>query len=61
MRCFNCDAEIVYGKPHEMTVNGEPQFWCAMCIEDYSAACWPEDTLGPRPPGMHQSTQKRTS
>lgn len=51
--CCRCGGQIVYGEaPHVMDVNGEPTYWCADCIEEYSAAVWPDD-YGPRPPRMH--------
>ena len=45
--CHSCGATIVFGRAHEMGINGKPTFWCIECIEEYSEAIWPED-WGPR-------------
>ena len=59
-KCYNCDAEVVYGEPHEFKINGKLTLWCAECIEEYSQAMWPED-WGPRAPQMHPPQSKRSS
>jgi hypothetical protein len=51
MKCCHCGGEIVYGEPHVMWVKDDQgerdTYWCAVCIDDYADACWPED-WGPR-------------
>lgn len=61
VKCHNCGGEIVYGTPHQVTMNDIETFWCEECIEYYSEAMWPEDKFGPRPPTMQHVKQGKPS
>jgi hypothetical protein len=60
--CCQCGGEILFGEPHWMKVteNGvmrrEP--WCAVCIDDFSWACWNDEEWGPYR-GRHHHLDKR--
>jgi hypothetical protein len=58
--CVKCRGQIVYGEPHIIKVGLAPnvreEFWCADCIDEYSAVMWPED-WPPREAKIYRTTQ----
>ena len=59
--CIRCNGALLYGEPlHTSTFNGESIQWCRDCIEEYSAASWPED-WGPYPSTVYPRNRPHRS
>jgi hypothetical protein len=59
MRCIDCGAEIIFGKPHELQVTEadgvtHTEIRCDSCSVDLAWAFWSED-WGPFPHQRHQA------